>query len=135
MRPIDADALYDAVDQLEKETAMREGWMETCDGINKVKTLILAAKTIGLENAKAMKQPDISELKTVDSRFAALLGEKRLKISDVSRKTGISRTTLTNLYYGRGRAISYAVIEKICTALDCGVSDILGLNAEVTSND
>lgn len=61
----------------------------------------------------------------VISGFAAVLGERRLKISKVSRETGISRSTLTNLYYGRGAFISYEVLSKLCTYLDCTVGDIL----------
>lgn len=64
-------------------------------------------------------------MKTVCSRFATLLGTKKLKISDVARKTGISRTTLTKLYYGDGCAVTYKVLSKLCAALDCDVSDIL----------
>lgn len=36
----------------------------------------------------------------VTSRLAVLMGERKKKISDVSRETGISRTTLTHLYAG-----------------------------------
>lgn len=67
---------------------------------------------------------------TVNSRFAALLGQRKLKISEVHRKTGISRTTLTKLYYGEGNAVSYTVLAKLCTALNCKVSDILEVQQE-----
>lgn len=71
---------------------------------------------------------------SVNSRFAVLLGEKRMKISAVSRATGISRTTLTNLYYGNGQAISYDVLGKLCSFFKCGVGDILETaSEEVTS--
>lgn len=62
---------------------------------------------------------------TVKSRFATLLAQRKMKISEVHRRTGISRTTLTKLYYGEGNAVSYAVLAKICSALACEVSDIL----------
>lgn len=61
----------------------------------------------------------------VNSRFAILLGEKKTKISEVSRRTGISRTTLTKLYYGDGAAVSYKVLAKLCETLNCEISDIL----------
>ena len=35
------------------------------------------------------------------SRLSTIMGEKRLKISTISRDTGISRATLTSLYYDR----------------------------------
>lgn len=61
----------------------------------------------------------------VVNKFAAVLGERKLKISKVSRETGISRSTLTNLYYGRGSSVSYEVLSKLCAYLDCTVGDIL----------
>lgn len=67
---------------------------------------------------------------TVNSKFAALLGQRKMKISEVHRKTGISRTTLTKLYYGEGSAVSYTVLAKLCVALDCEVSDILEVQQE-----
>lgn len=67
---------------------------------------------------------------TVNSRFAALLGERRMKISGVSRDTGISRTTLTNLYYGKSEAVSFSVLGRLCNYLGCSVGDILEIKQE-----
>lgn len=61
----------------------------------------------------------------VKSRLPLLLGEKRVRISDVCRETGISRTTLTALYYDKGKGIYFDVIEKLCDYFDCNVCDIL----------
>lgn len=68
-------------------------------------------------------------MKDVNSKFSVLLGQKKMRISDVHRMTGISRTTLTKLYYDFGHAISYTVLAKLCTALGCEVSDILEVNS------
>ncbi|MCD8050141.1 MAG: helix-turn-helix transcriptional regulator [Clostridiales bacterium] len=68
----------------------------------------------------------------VTSRFAALLGERRKKISDVARATGISRTTLTHLYYGTSRAVSFETLNKLCQYFGCGVGDILTRTKEDT---
>ena len=46
----------------------------------------------------------------VKNNLSTLLGERRLRISDVARDTGLSRTTLTALYYERGDAVSYRVL-------------------------
>jgi len=61
----------------------------------------------------------------VNNKFAELLGANKSKISYVSRDTGISRCTLTNLYYGKNVAISYSVIEKLCCYFSCQVGDLL----------
>lgn len=61
----------------------------------------------------------------VKNNLSTLLGERRLRISDVARDTGLSRTTLTALYYERGDAVSYRVLGILCEYLGCGVGDIL----------
>ena len=61
----------------------------------------------------------------ISNNFSRLLGERLLKISKVSQETGISRTTLTNLYYRRSSAISFDVLDKLCSYLDCEINDII----------
>ena len=39
--------------------------------------------------------------------LAAIMGERRLKISKVAADTGISRTTLTALYYDYGKGVQF----------------------------
>lgn len=58
------------------------------------------------------------------NKFSTILGSKLLKITKVSRDTGISRTTLTNLYFRRSIEISFEVLDKLCGYLDCEVSDL-----------
>lgn len=60
----------------------------------------------------------------INNNFSAILGAKRLKITDVSKNTGISRTTLTNLYYDRNTTISLETLDKLCGYLQCGVGDL-----------
>lgn len=64
------------------------------------------------------------------NKFSTLLGLRRLKVSEVSRATGISRTTLTKLYYGGGEGVYYDVLEKLCNYLECDVSDIFAMEVE-----
>jgi len=40
------------------------------------------------------------------NKFSMILGKELLKISKIAADTGISRTTLTNLYYRRSTKIS-----------------------------
>lgn len=46
--------------------------------------------------------------------FSDLLGKRKEKISDVYEATGISRTTLTNLYYEREQNIQMKTLLKLC---------------------
>lgn len=43
----------------------------------------------------------------------------------LSQKTGIAASTLNNLCNGKTTAVQFSVLDKICNALDCEVSDIL----------
>jgi len=61
-----------------------------------------------------------------DNNFSTTLGRKLLKITDVSVATGISRTTLTNLYYRRSKGVQFNTLTKLCDYLECGPTDILG---------
>ena len=46
--------------------------------------------------------------------FARLLGERKLKISDVARDTGINRGTLTRLYYETTERVELEVLDQLC---------------------
>lgn len=58
------------------------------------------------------------------NHFAVLLAKKKLKISLIHRETGISRTTLTKLYYDKIQMINLDVLNKLCNYLDCEIEDI-----------
>jgi len=61
-------------------------------------------------------------------KLSTIMGEKKLKISEVSRATGIHRGTLTRLYHEKAVRIELEVLEKLCRYLNCDVSDLLELN-------
>lgn len=46
--------------------------------------------------------------------FARLLGERKLKISDVARDTGLNRGTLTRLYHETAERVELDVLDKLC---------------------
>lgn len=53
------------------------------------------------------------------------LSEKGIKISWLSKKSGIARPTLSNLINNKTDGIKFDTVENICEALDCGIEDIL----------
>lgn len=61
----------------------------------------------------------------INNKFSVLLGERLIKITEVSDRTGVSRTTLTNLYYKRSKSISFDVLNKLCEFFDCSIEDII----------
>ena len=48
-----------------------------------------------------------------------------MKLSELSEKIGISMTNLSLLKTGKGRAIRFTTLNKICKELDCLPGDIL----------
>jgi putative transcriptional regulator len=57
--------------------------------------------------------------------FARLLGERKLKISDVSRDTGINRGTLTRLYYETSERFEVDVLDRLCSYFGCPIGSLL----------
>lgn len=60
----------------------------------------------------------------INNKLSGLMGNKLVKISQVSQETGISRTTLTSLYYRRSTAITFEVLDKLCNYFHCSIDDI-----------
>ena len=59
-----------------------------------------------------------------------LLAERRMKVADVARETGMSKTTLHKLYNGQSTRIDFETIEKLCLLLNLEVGDLLKLQFE-----
>ena len=70
----------------------------------------------------------------MNNNLSMILGERLLKISFVAKETGISRTTLTNLYYKRSKSISGRVLNKLCAYLNI-TPDILLSNCRETEGE
>jgi putative transcriptional regulator len=61
----------------------------------------------------------------IRSRLSSLMGEKRVRVADVARETGISRNMLARLYYDRVRRLDLNDLDKLCRYFDCRVEDVL----------
>jgi len=61
----------------------------------------------------------------IKCHLSRLLGERKLKISDVTRDTGINRGTLTRLYHETAERVELDVLDGLCTYLNCGLPDLL----------
>jgi putative transcriptional regulator len=53
------------------------------------------------------------------------MGERKLKIVDVARETGLNRNTVTLLYKETAQRIDLDAIEKLCDLFNCEVADLL----------
>lgn len=59
----------------------------------------------------------------IRNRLSDLMGQRMLKISQVSKETGIARSTLTPLYYNQSEMIKNDTINKLCKYLKISVED------------
>jgi len=53
------------------------------------------------------------------------MGERKMKIVDVARETGLNRNTVTLLYKEIAQRIDLDAIEKLCRLFGCEVGDLL----------
>lgn len=60
----------------------------------------------------------------VRCHLSRLMGERKLKVIDVSRDTGIHRNMVTLLYRETATRVDLESIEALCKYFDCTVSDL-----------
>jgi putative transcriptional regulator len=63
----------------------------------------------------------------IKCHLSRILGEKKLKIADVARDTGINRGTITRLYQETAVRVEFDVLEQLCLYLGCKVGELLEL--------
>ena len=56
--------------------------------------------------------------------LARLMGERKMKIMDVARETGLNRNTVTLLYKETAQRIDLEALEKLCELFDCEVGEL-----------
>ncbi|EMF0057846.1 MAG: helix-turn-helix transcriptional regulator [Enterococcus hirae] len=59
------------------------------------------------------------------NNLSKILGERLLKISDIFNETGISKTTLTEIYYQRARNVQLETLVRICDCLQISLSELI----------
>lgn len=57
--------------------------------------------------------------------LSRIMGERRLKIADVCRDTGLSRTTVARLYHEEVIKLDLETLEILCGYLDIDIADML----------
>lgn len=62
--------------------------------------------------------------KMIKCHLSRMMGERRLKISDVSNDTGINRGTITRLYHETAERVDLDVIDQLCVYFNCDVGDL-----------
>ena len=58
------------------------------------------------------------------SNLPVLLAERRMKVADMIRMIGISKSTMHKIYNEQTSRIDFETMDKICEALDVDVGDL-----------
>lgn len=61
----------------------------------------------------------------IKCKLSNILGERKLKVSDVARATGINRNTLYNMYKEETVRLEIDVLDKLCEFFNCNIEDLL----------
>ena len=60
----------------------------------------------------------------VKCHLSRLMGERKLKIADVARDTGVNRGTITRLYQETASRIDLEVIDALCRYFGCSIGEL-----------
>lgn len=66
----------------------------------------------------------------IKCNLARMMGERKLKISDVIRETGLSRNTVTLLYKETAQKVDLEAIDKLCVLFSCQVGELFEQSPE-----
>ena len=60
-----------------------------------------------------------------------MLAKRKMSLTELSEKVGITMANLSILKNGKARAIRFSTLEAICEVLDCQPGDILAYQSDV----
>lgn len=69
----------------------------------------------------------------IKCHLSRIMGEKKLRVADVSRAIGVHRNAITLLYEETATRVDLETINKLCAYLDCNVQDIFEYIEEESS--
>jgi putative transcriptional regulator len=64
-----------------------------------------------------------------------LLHDRRMTLTDLAERIGLTLANLSILKTGKARAIRFSTLEAICDALDCQPGDLLGFEPEPAARE
>ncbi len=61
----------------------------------------------------------------IENRLSEVMGRRRISISELGRRAGVTRNTVARLYHGQTRQIDLVVLRRLCEALGVTPGDVL----------
>ncbi len=77
---------------------------------------------------------DSAEPTRISVRLDDLLYERRMTLTELADRIGITLANLSILKTGKAKAIRFSTLEAICRELDCQPGDLLGYTADESSD-
>jgi putative transcriptional regulator len=68
----------------------------------------------------------------IKCHLSRLMGERKLKISDVARDTGLHRNTITLLYQETSARVDIEAMDKLCRYFGVSVGDLFEFVSDET---
>jgi putative transcriptional regulator len=68
----------------------------------------------------------------IKCHLSRLMGERKVKIADVARETGLHRNTVTLLYQETAARIDLDAIDRLCAYFNVSVGELLEFVPEAT---
>jgi len=70
--------------------------------------------------------PEPAEAHRISVKLDDLLHERRMTLTELAERIGITLANLSILKTGKAKAIRFSTLEAICRELDCQPGDLLG---------
>ncbi len=71
----------------------------------------------------------------IKCHLSRLMGERKLKVADVARETGLHRNTVTLLYDETAARIDLDAIDRLCRFFEVSVGELLEYRTEGATAD
>ena len=79
--------------------------------------------------------PEPGEGTAIVVRLDDLLHARRMTLTELAERIGITLANLSILKTGKAKAIRFSTLEAICRELDCQPGDLLGYEREDTGRE
>lgn len=60
----------------------------------------------------------------IKCHLSKMMGEHKLRITDVARQTGLHRNTITLLYSEQAKRVDLDAMDRLCELFECQVGDL-----------
>ena len=60
----------------------------------------------------------------IKNRLSIILGERRMRVSELSKLTGISQNALNKIYHNKTKGIDFDTLNNLCNALEKNSQEI-----------